>query len=295
MLNKTCSSLCVPLLLLVDILRYCYHLLLRDGVHINKIKFLKTCDRAVVLGNGPSLNLDRDRVVSRVGISDFVCVNTFCNDELYPIVKPKIYVFLDPIFFTEHVNKCSKDKREHVFRTLNTKTEWDMLVLLPNSADIRVLQSMITNQYVRILKYNGLMSSMFFRYGAMLRVAFDIGFYGPPRINVLVHALFLSIRAGYKKIELFGADFDYHKKLEVHQDTNELLLRAEYFNAPTQVVSIKTTILEESDLTASEFFYDVSVAYGAFNMVKLYARDCKVKIVNCSSYSMLDMFERDRV
>ena len=63
--------------------------------------------RLLILGNGPSLKKDIERINLIHGTSDIFAVNNFANTEYFEKYKPKYYFLFDRMFWS---NKVPKNK-----------------------------------------------------------------------------------------------------------------------------------------------------------------------------------------
>lgn len=55
----------------------------KGAKNIQGIKFDKHHIDACVIGNGPSLEKDRETLKQLIDKNDFICVNNFCDDHIY--------------------------------------------------------------------------------------------------------------------------------------------------------------------------------------------------------------------
>lgn len=266
----------------------------KDGaINIRKINFNKKNNGIVVLGNGPSLNADRKKILGWVGKKDFVCVNNFCDDELYTELEPSFYVFLDAYFFSDKAHKSWVIRREKTFAILNSSTDWKMTIIVPSSANLDIIEEKIKNKNIKIYKFNtqSLYSEKLTRFQEWL---FDIGLYGPPQINVLIYGIYLSVIAGYKNIIFYGADLSFHNDVKVDQKSNALYIEHKHFNESNKTEPSMKNPDKVEPWRMSELMKLTSDTFYAHEIIKTYATKKGVYIQNASSYSLIDAYPRNQ-
>ncbi len=271
-----------------------YFLAVKTGaVNINKIDYSKKNSSAVVLGNGPSLNIDRDAILALAGKKDFICVNNFCDDELFSILKPNVYIFLDAYFFSNQAHESWVARREKTFDILNESTSWEMSIIVPSSADLSVIRRDIKNKNIKFFKFSA--QSLFsFKLTRFQQWLFDIGLYGPPQVNVLIYGLYLSVLAGYKEIRFYGADLSFHNDVKVDQESNELYIEYKHFNEADKIEPLMKNPGKVEPWRMAELMKLTSDTFYAHEIISAYAINKGVVIENASSYSLIDAYPRSK-
>lgn len=263
----------------------------RGSVNIHKIQFPKSHDNACILGNGPSLNKDKEAVKLLVNTHDFICVNNFSDDDIYSLIKPKLYVFSDASYFTNPVHQEWEDKRNVAFREINSKTTWPMKIVVPHDADTEFLNKKISNSNVEIVKTSS--QGMFFRkYSKILKILYDTGICEPPRLNVLLNAIFIAITTGYKDIKIFGADLSFHKDVSVDQKNNDLYIKYRHFNEPDKIQILLKNPRKIDKWVMGELLESLAKTFICHEVLFDYACDKSASIKNLSSYSLIDAYPR---
>lgn len=263
------------------------------ATNIKEIDFNKKRKSVVVLGNGPSLNADRQEILSWVGQKDFVCVNNFCDDELYTVIKPNIYIFLDAYFFSDQAHQSWVTRREKTFDILNDSTEWEMTIIVPSSAKLDIITSRINNKKIKIFKFNTqpLFTSKLTHFQEWL---FDTGLYGPPQINVLIYGIYLSVIAGYESIKFYGADLSFHNDVEVDQMNNQLYIKYRHFNEKNTIEPLMKNPDKIEPWKMAELMKLTSDTFYAHEVINTYALKKGICIENASNYSLIDAYPRSR-
>ncbi len=265
---------------------------LTGAINIQNIKFDKNSSTVCILGNGPSLTQDKKVIKELIDTHDFICVNNFCDDEMYRKIKPKLYVFLDGYFFSSNAHSDWVIRREKTFKTINNKTTWKMKIVVPLNADTSILKQHINNSNVEIIKVNTL-NLYASQYNKSTRMLFDCGFFGPPKINVLIYGIYLAILAKYKTIKVFGADLSFHNDVEVDQTTNDLFIRFRHFNEKDSIELLKKNPSKIHKFRMSELLELSTNTFKAHEILYQYALDKGIKITNNSSFSLIDAYPRN--
>src|SRR6056297_1159343 len=118
---------------------------------MKSVDFVKSFDDALVLGTGPSLHKDMDRVLELARSADVVCVNNFCLNPQYTLLKPGKYVFLDKYFFASDAHMDWVKQREATFDAINRLTTWRMQIFIPKWADRSEIERQIQNPNVELV------------------------------------------------------------------------------------------------------------------------------------------------
>lgn len=168
------------------------------AISLKKVNFVKNKDKVIVLGNGPSLKNDLEKIAKKIETHDFICVNNFCSSPYYKIFKPSMYVFLDGYFFSEEAHPDWIKQREETFKTINEETTWSMKIILPANANENILKKFIKNKKIEIIRVN-CFSLFVEKYNSFIRILFNTGFFGPASNNVLIYAIYYSIWGGVQR------------------------------------------------------------------------------------------------
>lgn len=264
---------------------------LKGGVSLKKVPYKRDFDRVAVLGNGPSMKVDKSCIEKLIGSYDFICVNNFCDDDLYLQLKPKIYVFLDAYFFSGNAHKDWIERRDKTFLTLSEKTSWPMTVIVPQEADLNILKGGINNKFVEIIRFST--QSLFVsKYNNTVGKLYDSGIYGPPQINVLLYGIFAALMAKYKEVRIYGADMSFHNDVEVDQSSSELFIRFRHFNQDDEFELLRKNPEKVEPWRMAELLELSAHTFYAHETLNEYARSRGVSITNASSFSLIDAYPR---
>jgi hypothetical protein len=248
--------------------------------------------RCVVVGNGPSLKLDIEDLKC-LEDADFNCVNHFADVDAYSELKPKGYFFVDPYFWKADTSADFVNKRNVTFDNINLKTNWDMTIYVPCNTDQKFFNAIFENNTKITLVFYSCASVRGLPKG-LANILLSSGLFVPLGINVLIHALFGAVRAGYSEIYIYGADSSWHQSLSLDQANNELFMVYDHFYGETKTPVYKDNTKTIRSNVADELMF-VSLAMRTYMQISEYAEDKDIKIYNGSSYSWVDAFTRKRL
>lgn len=258
---------------------------------LRKINYLKTKNSLVVLGNGPSLDDDIERLDLLIPVSDFLCVNNFACSELYEKYRPDKYLFMDDYFFSKNAHPDWIKQRNSTFKSINEKTRWKLQIYLPSQANMEVIRNKISNENIDFIRFSatGYINPDF----KLSFFHFNTGFFGPFQGNVLIYAIYLGIWAKYKNIRVFGADLSLQENIKVDQATNELYITFRHFNNSAKKEKFLKNPNKTEAFKMHEFLLLSAETFFAHQVLSEYAKSKKINIYNCSSYSLIDAYRRD--
>jgi hypothetical protein len=247
---------------------------------------------AVILGNGPSLLPTLSTYLDFFKNKNCICVNDFAASDYFEKIKPGIYVFTDPAYWTRSTSERIRKQLELYRKKMIQNVDWDMTIIMPYAAkkwnyfnDLPQKNNKISICYINTTEINCNKRLRFFLYKKNLAI--------PPMQNVIVAALFVSINVGIRQSYLVGADHSWHESFFVGND-NILYLKNKRFQ-------------DKEEAHFSPFFQDPgeSVPYRMDNLLfalaKMfqgyreldeYSKKQGAKIYNASTKSYIDAFER---
>jgi len=248
-------------------------------------------ERLYVLANGPSLKKDLEKYGEEMMLHDRLVVNFMGTTDVFMRIRPTCYVVADPIFFIprESLPEASRKNVDALEKVLVNETSWPMILAAPS--EFR------TSAFIEALKANKNITVYFFWRGVPVPediVDFDgwsRNLYSPPCQNVLNASLYLGIVWRYPEIVLLGADTSFHAMVHVEQDTNLLYTTDDHFYG-----SSKHYMYEDPECKIpqkmSGFLPHVLRAFKWYDKLREFADWAGVTIVNASSFSWIDSFER---
>ncbi|MBO5632338.1 MAG: hypothetical protein J5965_25060, partial [Aeriscardovia sp.] len=196
-----------------------------------------TCDKLVVIGNGPSLNDSIKEQKNAIIANDCVVVNQFCKTDYYTELKPKYYLLADPAYFgtiDNYTNRLKNIVLDFIESIVN-KTTWDINLIVPSFArDSEFINAVKKNHYIHVYFYNNI-NAYVANSSQMKYDAWDHNLIAPPAQTCLNTCVWLGIFLRYKKIYLIGADTTWIELLHVDQETNEVYTIDSHFYGTKRV------------------------------------------------------------
>lgn len=244
-----------------------------------------TSKSLVILGNGPSLINSIDELKIREKC-DFCMVNDSPNSKLFFDLKPRYYVLADPYYF--------KSRPEKIIEQLN-RVDWPMDIIVPIIGKRSMKKFLSKHKTIRVLFYNSNSLSDNFFFDKLKFKLFDKGLSAPVSQNVLVAAIFISIRMGYYNIELYGADHSWLSKIVIN-DCNEVCMRDNHFydKEPQNLEPYLNSAGQVYKL--HDLLRDFANMFANYYVLRKYA-DYKgnVRVINQTPNSFIDAFERNNI
>jgi hypothetical protein len=260
-------------------------LVAKRAPELSKLKN-RAASRCVVLGSGPSLK-ETMTLHGRAENTSYLAVNTFVFSDYFEIMKPEYYVILDPGMWMSDSELPRK-----VLRLLQSKTHWKMHLLVPFSArNTTFIRELMKHPHIEVRFVNYVVCKGF---PSVMHFFFRRNLAMPQSQNVLVAALFLATNIGYKDIELWGADHDWHKTLFVN-DQNVVCVKQIHFYESEQEVKYVPFYkgLQNSDtFRMDEIFFAWAKVFYGYHVLRDYAKSCGTTIRNATPGSFVDAFER---
>lgn len=249
----------------------------------------KEGEACFVLGNGPSLFQDVADKLDFLSNQQVVCVNQFANSEWFEKIKPGYYVLVDPMWWLDSAPQQTIAMRDALINSLLEKTNWKLYLLLPHEAKRLYDTKLGNSKYIQLVYFN---RTPFWGARKWVYNLYDRGLGMPQAQNVLIAALFLSMRLGFKKIALLGADHSWHESL-VLDENNQVCVRYGYFD--NRIPKLAPFTIDGSTgniFTMGKIFLAVGRMFESYQEIEMYSRHLGVKITNLSSVTFIDAFKR---
>lgn len=264
----------------VSILRMCVLSSLRVAKQSKKCEHLKTTKSCCVLGNGPSLKDDLEHGRVRLEGNDVMCVNMFCWDPSFWVVKPRFYFLIDGALFNP-ITQRQIEKVDGIIDALNN-VNWDMYLMISSGtvSGSKLLRS-IKNEHIKIIRINSTSVNGFrgFRHWIYRHRL------GMPHCQTVVNfAVCAAINMHYENIYLYGVDHTWTRDLYV--DENNVVYDG------VRHVYDKSLSHVKKDFNFATALSNFEKMFRAHYMLEDYSKSMGVKIWNCSSDTFLDAYER---
>lgn len=259
--------------------------------------FIKSNSRLIILGNGPSLSSQMDKLV-RLPDFDFLAVNYFACTEQYVQFKPSSYVIASPQYWIKDKQAEWNSTREKVFTCLLNKTDWEINLFVPVIAkqDKKWLELMSNNpkiklNFINLSPIDG-NPAYFNRFLKRFLVC-------PRPHNVLVPSLLCGINMSYRLIYLAGADHSWIPEISVTKKNDVLIAQKHFYGENNKNNSLLSDKAKPMYSPGSEdtfklhqvlekFFY----SFKSYWILKEYASYTNVEVYNLLDSSYIDAFQK---
>ncbi len=246
--------------------------------------------KTVILTNGPSLKKDMKNIIKRKNELEFYVVNFFAVSKEFKIIRPEFYVISDAAFWRDDVNKDLKRKCRDLYKSLS-KVDWDMCILCPNDGVKSIQKKIKRNKYIKVKPVKSCVYH--FKTEKINIFSLNYAITTPIFINVLVLCLWHAMRRKINQIEIYGADFSGFKGYAVNQQNNQLYMSVPHFYKKTKAETYtRSKYIGGTKPKIHWRFYQWSTSFHQMYLLSMVAKRLKIKVINCSSNSYLDSFER---
>ena len=258
--------------------------------------FQDRADKMILIGNGPSLSKSVELYKDEILRYDRLAVNFFALSDLYEVLHPNYYLFVDPAFFEIPDNQ--RDTIHRLIDVIVTKTSWHLRLCAPLGVEnTPLVQALKQNPNIEFVYYFGGERNI----GELtLYEAWDRNLICPPNRNSLNVGLYLALYWGYAETYFIGLDMSSLEDIRVDQTTNELFSIDTHFYNNKQVYSDKKLFDAKrgrirSDWKLHEYIYAFGKMFENFYDLSLYAQYKGLKVYNASEYSWVNCFERKKI
>lgn len=248
-------------------------------------------DKALLLGNGPSIKQDIVAIkeIDRSGI-DLFCLNKFPDTEFFELLQPKHFVIVSEEYWKPGTLEEYNIVRAKIMEALIRKTTWELIVHLPYGAKTNkdFIASILSNKNLKISYFNttpveGIKSMNYF--------FFKMGWGMPRPHNVLIPTIMNAMQCGYKQIGILGADHTWLETLSVNEN-NEALLNQKHFYDEGKTKSKKMTLRGSDYRKLHEILHKFMLTFKAYHEIRAYAQSRRIKVYNCTKKSFIDGLDR---
>ena len=251
--------------------------------------------RIIVMGNGPSL---RQMIAERretLMSADRMAVNFAANAPEYFELRPQYYILADPHFF------AGAESDPNVARLWErlAQTDWEMTLFVPcrrglvkaggGKMAVRRLEDLLRRlpENLTVKRFNLTPAE---GGGWLTDRLVGAGLAMPRPRNVLIPAIMMALREGYREVVLVGADHTWSRTLSV-DDRNRVLSEQPHFYKDNE---------KELDRVAAEYagyhLHDIlgslTIAFRSYFDVRRHAERLGARIVNATPGSFIGAFER---
>jgi hypothetical protein len=242
----------------------------------------------LIVGNGPSLNQDITKVKQHRENYDLVCVNFFAEYELYLSLKPNIYVFYDPIMWDNKKSELN-DKVKILYNKILSQTTWNILIYAPYEIKKTILFKNNKNKNIKFQFFNNIQIEGF---DSFVRSCISHNLGLPKAPNVIIPSLVYAINNGYEKIYLAGVDHSWHKNLVVSEDSKLYVKQKHFYDKTSRLKQFMLISQNNKHAKIHEVFQLWSNVFRGYWILKRYAENRGVEIINLTNVSFIDAFKK---
>lgn len=246
----------------------------------------ETSTRSIaILGNGPSLDKDLDRI-KNINVDQFMVVNNFALSSLFFNLKPKYYIIVDPAYFFDEI--FLKDDNE-VWKKL-MEVNWRLNLLIPFNNYV-ILQKkrhfIFQNKFIEITplhirSFNGfdLIKNILYKYNLSM-----------PRVqNVVISSIFVSLNMNFKNIYILGVDHSWTKDIFVDYQNRVCITNKHFYNHEHESQPFYNIYGVQYKM--HEILRDFAFMFEGYHELKKYSTKKNCNIINVTNNSFIDAFER---
>jgi hypothetical protein len=217
-------------------------------------------------------------------------VNHFAESEYYKQIKPNFYVLNAPEMWMEDVESFHREKGQKLFKSIADNTSWSLQLFIPAQAKkVRGWQKVLSeNKFITINYFNTTPLEGFEKF---IFKMMENGWGMPRPHNVLIPSIILSMRMGFKKIYLAGADHSWLKEIFVSED-NEVFLTQKHFYDEKKAEARTMDKLGKGSRKLHEVLEKFTYAFSCYFLLNRYAKKKQISIINLTEGSFIDAFDR---
>lgn len=241
-------------------------------------------DTIIIMGNGPSLRdaMEQDRDVLMAYPRLAVNLSALTPD--FRDLRPDYYILADIAFFLKEKTGTVPQLWEAL-----RSVDWQMTLFLPATArkmpEVKSLPANIT------LKFYNLTPAEGFR--CVMHPLYDSGLAMPRPRNVLIPSIISSMREGFRKIVLIGADHNWSKTLWVTERNRVVSVQPHFYKDDDAELRRAEEIFKNVHI--HDVYENYAIAFRSYFNVKAYADRRGVEILNATPGSFIDACPRIRL
>lgn len=249
-----------------------------------------------VLGNGPSLNESLVEQFDFIRQTEIVCVNNFAHAAIFTRLRPQNYVISDPNYFVFSEQTTDRDDIRQTLSVFLERVNWPMTLYVPHFAKNSYLLRKIEqgNPQIAVVYFNYTVVRGF-RWLIYWLYANGLGM--PQAQTVIIAALTLMINRKFDTIYLFGADTSWHEQIRLNDQNQLLIKQLHFYDTPKDVTHqpVYSDAQRQRTFSMASQFLSLHKVFRGYEVLRDYADHQNVRIVNASTKSYIDAFERQQL
>jgi len=280
---------------LIDLIKVTIKLVLFKIKYINKPLRLRVVEKksriAVIMGNGPSLNKDLQKILNySKNDCDFYSVNFFVNTEAFQQIKPNYYFLADKLFWSKNLNENFDSLVNNTYDRLS-KVNWGISILCPEEGFFFIKSRLSSNPNITFIKIPD--KSINIKSERIYIHFLSKRYFSIPNVNSVITLIWYSIVCKYTEVNIFGLDFSGFKSIDVNQNTNEVNVSVKHFykNSKAELNS-SDKYKNQINKTVSQRLHQNYLGFYYMEILSKVAVCNGINIINRSSFSYVDSFKR---
>jgi hypothetical protein len=246
-----------------------------------------------VLGNGPSLTESLTQHLDFIRQTEVICVNNFAHAAVFTTLRPQGYVISDPNYFVFTADNTNRPDIRQTLAVFLTSVDWPMTLYVPDFAKGSYLIGELERGNPRI-------EVVFFNYTVvrgfrgLRHWLYRTGLGMPQSQTVIVAALALMINRQFETIYVFGADTSWHEQIRLNEQNQLLMQQLHFYERPSDVRPevVYADKHQRSTFGMASMFLSLHKVFKGYEVLRHYADERGVTILNASAKSYIDAFTR---
>ncbi|MEI7983351.1 MAG: hypothetical protein WCI71_17000, partial [Bacteroidota bacterium] len=249
---------------------------------------------SVILGNGPSLLEDLKKIENNISDKFIICLNNFALSEYYMKLKPSVYVFNDPFYWSIlDATKISHSPVisicDELFERILNETTWPITIYTPFEFKKSKLYIQCANAFIEFKFFNSVPVQGF---------PWFINFCLKHRLgllkaaNVITPSLYYAIMSNFNTIYLIGVDHSWINSIVVLEDSKVYMAQPHFYDNDT---SFNPVYLSPEDNESPKLYKLLEIYSNVFKnywILADFARRVNCRIINLTEKSHVDAFPK---
>jgi len=220
-------------------------------------------------------------------------VNSACLSNAFQILRPERMFLIDPAFFKSHSDDSAGEiinsNIENTLARIVHATDWPMKLIIPwhysGSNAVKRLQKNpnIAIAGIPVVNARG-------RHAYLKAWGFRMGLFNPVYQNVLIAAIFYSLKAGHQLSIIWGAHHTWLSEVVVNK-RNQVLHSVRHSNE--QHLGIPLVNLDGTPRSYHTYLKQLATVFEQYHVLQDYAKRTGQGIVNATDHSFIDAFTRN--
>ncbi len=237
----------------------------------------------VIMGNGPSLRQTIDNDSDWLLSHDLLAVNFAANTPDSFRLRPQYYVLADGHFFS---GNATDPNVARLWKEIG-KVTWKMTLWVPRKSEHLAKALVMSNTNVSVKTFN---LTPVEGIKGLSHLIYDAGLGMPRPRNVMIPAIMVGIREGYRKIYLCGADHTWTRTLSVDDENFVVSIQPHFYQDNDK--EHERVRAAYAGLRLHDVLGSMTIAFRSYWQLADYARAKGIEIINATPGSMIDAFPR---